>query len=425
MKNWTALLAALVFATLAWAVDYSDKEMWVSYESGESKSAKPADVFFLCPTVTMTGGGTMDVNNSGQRAAFKGGVNQEKEIYSDKARFFAPYYRQKTMASYGDPAAAKTSYGDVRDAFLYYLANENDGRPFIIAGFSQGSEHALHLIKDVLAEPKIAKRLVAAYLIGWCVTDMDLRGNPQLKPAKGEKDTGVFVSWNTEAKDVTNSALVRAGMKGHTINPLNWKTDGTPAPASLNLGARVGGGFGFGGAKSTPKYCGAEINTKRGTINPIFSKEHPAPSNAGGSFGPGVYHSYDPLFFYENLRKNVQTRITAFTAKDSAAEEEAARAAIADLVKKEGVSASKGKKGAKKDKKADKDSKKKDKAAKKGKKAAKDEAEDSADDADDTHDTPAEDGNGRRGGFDPSNLPFDPSQIPAEWRDAAERFMKR
>lgn len=316
------LILLALAAQAALGLDYSSDALWAYRENEETNAEKPVDVFFLCPTVTMSTGTNMDVTNSSQLATFKGAVTSEKEIYSDRARFFAPYYRQKTLASYGNPAAQKTAYEDVREAFLYYLENDNDGRPFILAGFSQGSEQTLHLMKDVLSDSKIAKRMVAAYLIGWCVRDSDLHGNPQIKPAKGEKDTGVFISWNTEAKDVTNSALVPAGSKSISINPLNWKTDGTPADASLNKGAKVStggfGGFGgFGGGNSTtPKYCGAVINTKRGTINPIFSEEHPAPSNNMSTFGPGVYHTYDPLFFYENLRENVNTRIAEFTGKN-------------------------------------------------------------------------------------------------------------
>ena len=33
------------------------------------------------------------------------------------------------------------AYQDVSDAFKYYLENENNGRPIILAGFSQGSDY--------------------------------------------------------------------------------------------------------------------------------------------------------------------------------------------------------------------------------------------------------------------------------------------
>lgn len=311
-KAFSLLLACALAAATAFGLDYSDKKLWVHRESGEAPVEKPVDVFFLCPTVSLGQDQNMDVNGTASRLIFKRSVDGQKGIYSDAARFFAPYYRQKTMSHYMDHAAQEVAYGDVRDAFLHFLEHDSKGRPFIIAGFSQGSEHALHLIKDVLAEPKLAKRMVAAYLIGWCITEKDTAAAPQLKPARGESDTGVFVSWNTEAAEVTGSALVPRGARSLCINPLNWKTDATPAPAELNKGAQVGSIL--GGGTSKPKYCGAVINPKRGTINPIFPAGTSAPSGMG-FMGKGVYHAYDPFFFYENLRQNVQRRIHAYTAK--------------------------------------------------------------------------------------------------------------
>ncbi len=311
-KAFLFLLSCLVTLATAWGLDYSAKEMWVYRESGKPTAQQPVDVFFLCPTVTLGSEQNMDVNSTASRFIFMRTVGGQKGIYSDAARFFAPYYRQKSMSHYMDPKAQEVAYGDAKAAFLYFLEYESKGRPFIIAGFSQGSEHALHLIKDVLADPKLAKRMVAAYLIGWCITERDTAAAPQLKPAQGERDTGVFVSWNTEAPDVTASALVPRGARSLCINPLNWKTDATPAPAELNKGAKVDSML--GGGDSKPHYCGAVINPKRGTVNPVFPAGTSAPSGMN-LMGRGVYHAQDPFFFYENLRENVQTRIRAYTEK--------------------------------------------------------------------------------------------------------------
>lgn len=311
-KAFLFLLSCLVTLATAWGLDYSAKEMWVYRESGKPTAQQPVDVFFLCPTVTLGSEQNMDVNSTASRFIFMRTVGGQKGIYSDAARFFAPYYRQKSMSHYMDPKAQEVAYGDAKAAFLYFLEHESKGRPFIIAGFSQGSEHALHLIKDVLADPKLAKRMVAAYLIGWCITERDTAATPQLKPAQGEKDTGVFVSWNTEAPDVTASALVPRGARSLCINPLNWKTDATPAPAELNKGAKMDSML--GGGDSKPHYCGAVINPKRGTVNPVFPAGTSAPSGMN-LMGRGVYHAQDPFFFYENLRENVQTRIRAYTEK--------------------------------------------------------------------------------------------------------------
>ena len=302
-------LFLLMLAHVATGLDYSSDKYWVFREKAVS-AEKTADVFYLCPTVTVSLCTNMDADGMVDRMVFRKAVEGARGIYADKARFFAPYYRQKTMSSYGSAAAQKTAYEDVKAAFLYYLKHENNGRPFILAGHSQGSEQALHLMEDVLVDPMIAKRLVAAYLIGWCVTPETVVKHPWVRPALGEKDTGVFISWNTESEDVSSSVLVPSGVRSLSINPLNWRTDGTRADAEKNLGAKMSI---LSPDKLTPKYCGAVINTKRGTLNPIFSKEHPAPLNLL-SFGKGVYHAYDTDFFYENLRRNVKTRIKAYNS---------------------------------------------------------------------------------------------------------------
>lgn len=310
MKRWFVLLF-LFASALLYALDYADASLWVSRET-EITPDKPADVFFLCPTTSMAAADNMDVTDEAERARFARAVKMEQGLYSDKARFFAPYYRQKTLPHYGSRAAHETAYADAKDAFLYYLKHDNQGRPFILAGFSQGSELTLQLIKEVLADPEIARRMVVAYLIGWCVTEQDVARHPHLRPAQGELDTGVFVAWNTEEKGIETSFLVPRGVRAYAINPLNWRTDDTPAAAALNHGARFT--LHALDAPVQPQFCGAVIDPRRGTLNPLFKAASDAPTTAL-IFGKGVYHVYDYIFFYENLRRNVGKRIEAFNAR--------------------------------------------------------------------------------------------------------------
>lgn len=303
------LVLVLICTALLHAQDYADASLWVYREKAAPTAEQPADVFFICPTTCLKRVDNMDVRDEAERAAFKKAVDMEKGIYCDHARFFAPYYRQKSLPHYGKPGVNELAYGDVKAAFLHYLAQDNVGRPFILAGFSQGSEHALHLIKDVLADKQLAERMVAAYLIGWCVTERDTAETPQLRPAQGEQDTGVFIAWNTESADTRASFLVPAGARAYCINPLNWRTDAVPAPAEANLGARYT--LTALNAPALPAHCGAVINPERGTLNPLFRSEVPRPS----LFGRGIYHVYDPILFYENHRANVTTRIRAYTER--------------------------------------------------------------------------------------------------------------
>ncbi|HZM30259.1 MAG TPA: DUF3089 domain-containing protein [Acidimicrobiales bacterium] len=65
---------------------------------------------------------------------------------------------------------AATAYGDVVDAFKHYVANESDGRGFILIGHSQGAGMLNTLISEEIdGEPLLRDRLVAAYLLGFPV----------------------------------------------------------------------------------------------------------------------------------------------------------------------------------------------------------------------------------------------------------------
>jgi hypothetical protein len=53
------------------------------------------------------------------------------------------------------------------DAFRQYVANESDGRGFVLVGHSQGAGHLTALIADEIDdEPALRDRLVGAYLLG-------------------------------------------------------------------------------------------------------------------------------------------------------------------------------------------------------------------------------------------------------------------
>ena len=156
----------------------------------------------------------------------------------------------------------------------------------------------------------MADQLIACYAIGWRVTDEDLADSPFLRMAAGEMDTGVVISFNSEAESITDSLTIPAGVKTHAINPLNWKTDGTPADKSLNLGACF---TDYSGAVEAeiPALTGAYIDETRGALKvpDVSPEDYPAGLSI---FTDGIYHLYDYQFFYRNLQENVQARTAAW-----------------------------------------------------------------------------------------------------------------
>ena len=247
-KITTLFISLILVVTLAGRT--AEKEQPSAYAQAENRAylevdkTADADVFFICPTVY--GGDedsfNMPMDDEDAKSDFLGAANMEKGIYDSDARFFAPYYRQAGLNVYELPAEDREeylalAYADIKEAFLYYLEHCNNGRPIILAGFSQGGDMSIRLLKDCFAEEKVNELLVACYAIGWSVSEEDLEQYPHLRFASGEDDTGVIISFNSEAESVTDSLMIPAGTHTLAINPLNWKTDSTPAGKEENLGA--------------------------------------------------------------------------------------------------------------------------------------------------------------------------------------------
>ena len=295
--------------------DYSDRGNWAYCET--ENLSKAADVFFVCPTVY---GGSesqrnMSLSDSESKASFLGAINMEKEIYDEDGRFFAPYYRHAGLQVYTMPAIdqetyLKAAYSDVKAAFEYYIEHYNGGRPIVLAGFSQGADHCIRLMKDCFAGEEARELLVACYAIGWRLTEEEIKEYPHLKFAQGEDDTGVIVSFNSESEQIDESLIIPSGTKTLAINPLNWKRDGTVAYRERNTGACF---TDYGGniIQEIPRFTGAYIDAERGALKlpDVAPEDYPAGLSI---FEDGVYHIYDYQFFYRNLQENVRVRIEAF-----------------------------------------------------------------------------------------------------------------
>lgn len=304
----------LVGTVHAGAVNYENQDNWAFYGNAAEKM-QAVDVFFVGPTAFYgsVAQPNLSLTDETQRQSFLGAVRMEKRIYDTKANFYAPYYRQVGLNVYKMKAEAAApyfslAYQDVEAAFTYYLEHLNSDRPFILAGFSQGSDMIVRLLKAKFHDPALQKRLIAAYVIGWRVTAEETARYPQLQMAQGEYDTGVIVSFNTEAPEIAASLPVPVKTLG--INPLNWKTTAAYADKSLNEGAvftRYDGSI----QKEVPQLTGAYLDPVRGTlkVTDIDAADYPPVLEL---FKPGEYHIYDYQFFYRNLQSNVIERIDAY-----------------------------------------------------------------------------------------------------------------
>ena len=306
-------------------LDYSDAANWVSLPGAEELAdpSKKADVFMVLPTINMNKfkPGNTDPTNLREALRFTKTFNMEKGILDDAAAIYSPLYRQTTIGSFlgedglidfANVSDARRNYddiayADIRNAWLYYMENYSNGRPVVLFGYSQGGDMVKRLLEEFGDDSAFKEKLVAAYIIGSSVTEEDIAKYPQLSMARGEKDTGVIISFNA-----VDARMEMPDTKELSINPLNWKTDSTPAPAKKNLGMVTANTWGVE-TSETPAYCGAYIDSANGRLvvtdiegqDELFGADN-------GVFRKGDYHTYDLNMFYRNLEKNVQTRIKEF-----------------------------------------------------------------------------------------------------------------
>ncbi len=212
--------------------DYADTSMWYTVERGCD-----VDLFYITSTETddYTHGGTVmhhaDVTLDSIRALLLGEMQGIDHMYGTGFNFFSPYYRQCTFETYTSDsllaARASLAKDDVQSAFAYYLEHINGGRPFILMGFSQGGQWVVELLRTM--DDETYSRMVAAYVVGWKVTDDDLvsaRGH--ICAAQDSADLGVTVCYNSVRSPECAIPILSEGNR-LAINPANWRTDATPA----------------------------------------------------------------------------------------------------------------------------------------------------------------------------------------------------
>ena len=211
------------------APNYDEASQWYI-----SDRQSQADVFYIISTET--GDYTLagvpyhhaDTYNDSLRAPLYSEMLGVDTLVSGRLNYYAPYYRQCSLQSFGSDSlmAARypTALDDVRRAFKHYLSHYNQGRPFILAGYSQGAMIMLQLLQEM--DEATFQRLIAAYAIGVSISKEQL-ASPHIIPATGADDTGVTICYNS-VRDARN-AVSRIGENNVVaINPVNWRTDATP-----------------------------------------------------------------------------------------------------------------------------------------------------------------------------------------------------
>ena len=281
--------------------DFSDsipKQLLKDY-----KKDSMVDVFFIHPT-TYT-----EKNFSGWNASLddeklnnktdKTTILYQASVFNEDCRVFAPRYKQAHIQSFFiDPEISKKyfdiAYQDIKEAFLYYLENYNNGRPIIIAAHSQGTVHAARLLKEFFDDKPLLNKLVCAYIIGMPVPEKYFNSIPVCDNAD---QTKCFVSWRTFKKGYIPDFVKKEKEKIAVVNPLNWKTTEELVSSKKNLG---------GVLRNFNKIVPAVVSTNiHGNI--LWSSK---PNMVGKILITNKnYHIGDYNLFYMNIKENIKQRI--------------------------------------------------------------------------------------------------------------------
>ncbi len=132
--------------------------------------------------------------------------------------------------------------------------------------------------------------MVAAYVLGYKVTPEDIATCPYIIAAKDSLDTGVVICYNS-VSDIKYIQPIVAAPNVIGINPVNWKTDSTPAILNDTV---------------TVTY---DSNFKVLVLNGFDGSYLP---NILDILNVGDYHGVEPWIYSECLRKNFRQRIDSF-----------------------------------------------------------------------------------------------------------------
>jgi len=284
-----------------------------------------ARVFFIHPTSyfdrSRWNAAPDDAQSQSRAAIFVRGLASP---FNAASEVWAPRYRQATFGAFlsGKKAATQAldlAYGDVLAAFDTFMAADHDNLPIVLVGHSQGSLHLMRLLRERVAGRPIARRVAAAYVVGWPVSlahDLPLMGLPA---CDAPDQAGCILSWQSFAEPAEPSMVMEAygrfpGLDGKSrkgsaflcTNPLTGRA-GDEAEANSNLGTLLPEANLAGGRLSpglVPARCGPDGFL---LIGP--------PPQLGPFVLPGNnYHVYDIPLFWANVRIDLARRVSAWHA---------------------------------------------------------------------------------------------------------------
>jgi hypothetical protein len=212
---------------------------------GQSVPAEnpPADCFYVYPTISRDPGVNSDLTPGIEEHA---AAAVQFARFSSVCKTYAPLYRQATLAHLlaamsgkANPAQSlEIAYADVVSAWRYYLEHQNQGRPFVLVGHSQGTLLLTQLLAKEIEGTPAAARMLSAILLGFNVEvpQGKLVGGTfkQTPLCTSVGQTGcviTYVSFRATNPPPPLTLFGRSAMPGMTVactNPARLRKDRTP-----------------------------------------------------------------------------------------------------------------------------------------------------------------------------------------------------
>ena len=296
----------------------------------------PVDVFFIHPTGFMrsnTWTSPLDLDSGTEENTLFMMANQAS-AFNGCCNVYAPRYREATIISYfGETklrdAVLGFAYEDVKRAFTYFIEHYSQDRPFVIAGHSQGTHHAMRLLREMVDTSELRERMVAAYLVGGIVipvTHGSLSSMANISPCTDSEQLRCVVHWDTQAEGAPADLL---GMPrtpdSLCTNPLSWQVNGELVAAGKNAGAVVPEGtynaaMGKGEDAPTAQVFEAlpaplgEHTWAQCRDGWLYVQDQTGSEfdKAGIVDASGNYHMLDYSLFYMNIRNNAKLRASRY-----------------------------------------------------------------------------------------------------------------
>jgi hypothetical protein len=310
--------------------DYDDPKLWLArpdlkrdlslWRPKGIAAPAPSDIvatFFVHPTSYLNRSGwNAPDNDQDANELISNLVQSQASAFRTVGPVWAPRYRQATFGSFleespNSRAALDAAYKDVATAFDNFLVNVPADKPILLAGHSQGTVHLLRLMRERISGKPLAKRIVAAYLIGWPISiteDLPSLGLPAC--TKGQA-SNCILSWQSFAEPADIRSI--ENVYNRTVGFSGKSREGTPMLCNNMTGAQDQGGYVTLSVRLAPE-------TYQPTLVPASCSPKgflimPNAPDIGAAVMPGNnYHVFDYALFWKAIESDVATRVAAFGA---------------------------------------------------------------------------------------------------------------